>query len=152
MNRLKSIVLTFIFAVMTISCGKEEPVVEYLEVNAHNISGSWSRVDWYGTPLDDATYMYIDFVRKDKTFTMYHNLDSMTLPHIITGRFNIVQDDVSGALIRGDYDYGMGDWDHRYVVMHLTQASMTWVASDDPSKVIKFVRIGTIPEDIKGAE
>lgn len=45
-----------------------------------------------------------------------------------------------GAVIRGQYDYGVGDWSHRYVVKSLTANKMIWVAKDDPANVSVYVR------------
>jgi len=38
------------------------------------------------------------------------------------------------------YDYGQGDWEHRYYVRNLTNDSMVWVATDDESISYVYVR------------
>ena len=128
------------------SCAeKVEPIV-YLDVNANNIAGSWKLVVWNGSDMDASTYMYIDFVRNDRTYTMYQNLDSFTnVPHVATGSFYIETDVELGAIIRGNYDYDSGDWAHRYIVKNLTATSMIWIAKDDDTYVQKFERVDTIP-------
>lgn len=145
MNILKRLSI-LLAAVLLASCvEKEEPIV-YLDVNAHNISGSWQLVEWNGTAMDESTYMYVNFVRNDKTYTIYQNLDSFkNVPHIVTGSFFIETDMELGAIIRGNYDYDSGDWAHRYIVKDLTATEMTWIAKDDETYVQKFVRVESIP-------
>ena len=70
-------------------------------------------------------------------------------PHVVTGEFNIEMDVELGAIIRGIYDYDEGFWAHEYEVNNLTESSMEWVATDDPSFVQKFKRIPSIPENLK---
>lgn len=145
MNIIKK--LSILFAAITlVACAeKEEPIV-YLDVNAHNISGSWKLVEWNGAALNESTYMYVNFVRNDKTYTIYQNLDSFTdVPHVVTGAFYIETDRELGAIIRGNYDYDSGDWAHRYIVKNLTATEMTWIAKDDETYVQKFVRVDSIP-------
>lgn len=145
MNILKRLSI-LLAAVLLASCAeKEEPIV-YLDVNAHNISGSWQLAEWNGTAMDESTYMYVNFVRNDKTYTIYQNLDSFkNVPHIVTGSFFIETDMELGAIIRGNYDYDSGDWAHRYIVKDLTATEMTWIAKDDETYVQKFVRVESIP-------
>ena len=82
MNIINRISILILAIASLASCAeKEEPIV-YLDVNAHNISGSWKLAQWNGAALNDSTYMYVEFVRNDKTFTIYQNLDSfMNVPH-----------------------------------------------------------------------
>lgn len=146
MNRIIKISFLLLAVLAAVSCvEKEEPVV-YLDVNAHNISGSWELVEWNGSALNADTYMYVNFVRNDKTFTIYQNLDSFTdVAHVATGSFFIDTDMELGAVIRGQYDNDSGDWAHRYIVKDLTATEMTWVAKDDRTYVQKFRRIEEIP-------
>ena len=137
------------FAMVAVSCGKNEtpePVEEQLEVNANNISGQWKLVDWNGSNLTEGTYVYLDIVRNDKTYTMYQNLDSFNnIPHVITGSYNLAADPELGAIIRGSYDHDNGDWSHRYIIKDLYENEMLWVAKDDPAFTQKFCRVSTIP-------
>ena len=146
MNTITKIAVILLSAFAFCSCvEKEEPIV-YLDVNAHNISGSWQLQEWNGTVLDESTYMYVNFVRNDRTYTIYQNLDSFkNVPHVVTGSFFIETDVELGAIIRGNYDYDSGDWAHRYVVKNLTAAEMTWIAKDDETYVQQFVRVDSIP-------
>ena len=145
---IKKIITILFSAVALISCAeKETPVVEeQLDVNAHNISGSWKLVEWNGVALNESTYMYVNFVRNDKTFTIYQNLDSFNnVPHVATGTFYIETDMELGAIIRGMYDYDSGDWSHRYIVKSLTASEMIWVAKDDETYIQKFAKVDSIP-------
>lgn len=122
----------------------DEP--QQLEVNANNISGQWKLVEWSGEHLTDGTYVYLDIVRNDKTYTMYQNMDSFTnVPHILTGSYHLTTDVELGAIIRGSYDHDCGEWAHRYIIQSLTSDEMFWVATDDLSFSQKFVRVDSIP-------
>ena len=121
-----------------------EPV--YLEVNANNISGQWELAEWNGAAMQEGTYVYLDIVRNDRTYTMYQNPDSFSdVPHVVTGSYFLETDPELGAIIRGNYDHDSGDWSHRYIIRDLTADEMTWVAKDDASFVQKFVRVSSIP-------
>ena len=145
MNTITKIAVILLSAFAFCSCvEKEEPIV-YLDVNAHTISGSWQLVEWSGVSLNETTYMYVDFVRNDRTYTIYQNLDSFAnVPHVVTGSFYIETDLELGAVIRGNYDHDSGDWAHRYIVKDLTETEMTWIAKDDETYVQKFVRVESI--------
>lgn len=136
-------------ALLALSCDNNDmsqPEEPQLEVNANNISGKWQLVEWNEAALDENTYVYLDIVRNDRTYTMYQNLDSFTdVPHVVTGSYYIDVDPEKGAVIRGNYDHDSGDWAHRYIVRSLTQSTMVWIASDDETFIQKFSRIDTIP-------
>ena len=145
---IKKILTILVSAAALISCqvDPETPELPQLDVNAHNISGSWKLVEWNGSALYETTYMYVNFVRNDKTFTIYQNLDSFAdVPHIATGTFYIETDVELGAVIRGMYDHDSGDWAHRYIVKSLTSAEMIWVAKDDETYIQKFAKVDSIP-------
>lgn len=144
---LKIIITALSAAILVSSCEKPEvPAVEYLEVNANNISGSWELVEWNGSQLEDGTYVYMEILRDEREFTLYQNVDSFNnVPHTATGRYSLDTDPELGAIIRGTYDYDSGDWSHRYIIRELTATEMTWVAKDDMSYIQKYVRIDAIP-------
>ena len=144
----KILILLSIIAIAVVSCEKnpmrEEP--PQLEVNANNISGQWELVEWNGDNLTEGTYVYLDIVRNDRTYTMYQNMDSFSnVPHVITGSYRLSTDEELGAIIRGTYDHDSGEWSHRYIIQSLTANEMFWVAKDDPSFTQKFRRVSTIP-------
>lgn len=117
-----------------------------LEVNANNISGQWELIQWNEAGLAEGTYVYLDIVRNDRTYTMYQNLDSFSnVPHVVTGSYYIETDPELGAVIRGSYDHDGGDWAHRYVVKSLTADEMVWLAKDDNTFLQVFHRVESIP-------
>lgn len=150
MNKIKSIFALLAVVLLSVACGKEEPqVVKYLEVTPNNVSGEWKLVEWNGEALDAGTWFYIDLVRKERTFTMYQNFDSMgDMPHKVTGEFNIELSDIGEPVIRGTYDYSEGLWSHKYYVRELTATSMVWTAVDDNDFIQKFERC-SIPAELK---
>ncbi len=137
-----------ILCMTAVSCTEKNTQVteEYLDVNANNISGKWELVEWNGDVLTGGTYVFLDIVRNDRTYTMYQNLDSFTnVPHVVTGSYFIETDPEFGAIIRGVYDHDSGDWAHRYIITDLTEDSMIWTAKDNPGFVQKFARVEAIP-------
>ena len=148
MNKITKIALA-LMTLVTMSCvqaGPEDKWPAPLEVNTNNISGKWELVEWNGAPLADGTYVFIELVRNDKTYTLYQNLDSFAdVPHVITGSYNLMTDPELGAIIRGSYDHDSGDWAHRYIIRDLYENEMFWVAKDDPTFSQKFVRVDSIP-------
>ena len=135
-------------AIALISCSDDEEYVEpILDVTPNNIAGEWCLESWNDAPLAEGSYVYISFERADRTYTLYQNVDSAP-SRALTGRYYITTDMELGAVIRGDYDFGVGEWTHRYVVKDLTAKSMTWIAKDNPDDVSVYVRC-EIPEQVK---
>lgn len=151
MNKwLKWMVLPLVAMAVCSCIPEEEPVESYLEVTPNNIAGSWQLMSYQdGLQLAEGCYVYIDFVRKDKSYKLYQNTDSFS-PRCITGRYNITTDPELGAVIRGNYDYENGLWNHSYVVRSLGVNEMVWVAVDDPSEVSVYRRC-TIPDEVLAA-
>ena len=148
MKKIFTLISIIALAFSAVSCEKEENNAQpqQLEVNANNISGQWKLVEWNGENLAEGTYVYLDIVRNDKTYTMYQNMDSFTnVPHVITGSYYLYTDVELGAIIRGSYDHDSGEWSHRYVIKSLTSNTMEWVATDDLTFSQKFVRVDAIP-------
>ena len=148
MKKILTLISIIAIAFSAASCEKEENNAQpqQLEVNAHNISGQWELVQWNGNALVEGTYVYLDIVRNDKTYTMYQNMDSFTnVPHVITGSYALSTDVELGAIIRGIYDHDCGEWSHRYVIKSLTSNTMEWVAVDDASFTQTYIRVESIP-------
>ena len=148
MKKILTLISVIAMAFSAASCEKvdDNPQPQQLEVNAHNISGQWELAEWNGSALEDGTYVYLDIVRNDKTYTMYQNMDSFTnVPHVITGSYALSTDVELGSIIRGVYDHDCGEWAHRYIIQSLTADEMFWVATDDLSFSQKFVRVNIIP-------
>lgn len=147
MKKILTLISIIALAISAISCEKENNAQpQQLEVNAHNISGQWKLTQWNGNALAEGTYVYLDIVRNDKTYTMYQNMDSFTnVPHVITGSYALSTDVELGAIIRGVYDHDCGEWSHRYVIKSLTSNTMEWVAVDDASFTQTYIRVDNIP-------
>lgn len=135
-------------ALFSTSCDKGISIDEdLLPVTAHNISGNWKMVEINGKPLADSTFFYIKFVRNDKTFEQWTNFDSYSdVPSYKSGSFNIITNEY--AVLRGNYDFGFGDWNSNYIV-RLTPDSMKWTDEKDDSEIRQFVRVDSIPYDKK---
>ena len=145
------IFLTLLFAVLAfVGCsdGDDEVVEPQLEVNAHNLSGVWQLETWNnGQPLEQGLHLYLELQRRDNLFRIYDNLDSFQTT-LTTGVYYFDTDPAVGTIIRGVYDYGRGDWNHRYVITSLTASRMVWVATDDVNDVSVYVRT-ELPEEIQ---
>lgn len=140
--------LTFVaaLALTMLSCSKKYSFDESLEVTANHISGTWMLEQWSGGSLADGTYVYVEFTRRDQQFTMYDNIGSFSARRR-TGRYNITISN-GASVIQGQYHYGTGDWQHRYIITDLTSSSMTWTAVDNASDVSVYRRCEAVPEDI----
>lgn len=151
MNLFKTMATVAFAAIMLMASSCDVIIVEaekepQLEVNANNISGQWELIQWNEAGLAEGTYVYLDIVRNDRTYTMYQNLDSFSnVPHVVTGSYYIETDPELGAVIRGNYDHDGGDWAHRYVVKSLTADEMVWLAKDDNTFLQVFHRVESIP-------
>lgn len=133
-----------------VSCDEptpEVPAEPELEVTANNIAGEWKLAEWKGA-LAEGSYVYIAFDRRERTYTLYQNLDSFSTRKL-TGSFYIETDPELGAVIRGNYDYDRGDWAHRYWVISLSANEMVWVNLDNVVDHSVYVRT-QIPTEVKG--
>lgn len=97
--------------------------------------------------MADGLYLYVTFNRRERTYEMYHNFDSM-YARLVTGSYSIEKQKDLGYVVSGDYDYGNGDWTRQYVVTERTDESMTWTAEDDAGDVHRFVRCEKVPDEI----
>ena len=86
--------------------------------------------------------------RRDTEFTLYYNLETFS-PYVRTGIYSV---DEETGVISGRYDHYAGDWTHSYTVSELTRDRMVWTAVDDPQDVSVYVRVDSVPEDIKGTD
>ena len=139
-----------LFALSFVACDDEPevPVEPQLEVTANNIAGEWKLSEWKGAPLAEGSYVYLSFDRRERTFTIYQNLDSFSTRKL-TGSFYIEIDPVHGAVIRGSYDYDRGDWANRYYVISLTANEMVWASNNNVVDQSVYTRT-EIPTQIKG--
>lgn len=146
---MKKIFPLLLLTLITAFTACEKPIEEIpaLEVNYINLDGTWQLAEWNDAPLADGTWLYIVLDRKEHTFKVYDNLNSM-YPHLSTGVFEIANDWRVGDVISGTYDYENGAWNHDYIVTDLYQESMLWTAKDDATEVQKFVRVAEVPASI----
>lgn len=130
------------------SCTRdEETAPQQLEVTPNNISGIWTLSEVNGEQLPDGLYCYIEFVRRDRIYTMYQKFDSM-YPRRLTGSYEITKDEYKGYILSGKYDYGTGDWNNSYIVTELYEGSMLLTADAQSGDVCKYVRCNEVPDEI----
>ena len=144
---LKTMVLVLVLTGLAACTPDEDVAPQQLEVTPNNVSGIWSLAEVNGEALPGGLYCYIEFVRRDRTFTMYQKFDSM-YPRCVTGTFSIDKDDEKGYILSGKYDYGMGGWNNSYIVTSLFDESMTLTADSENGDVCKYVRCNEVPADI----
>lgn len=149
MKKLIKLTMAVAALLVMFACTDKIETPKYLDVTPNNISGSWRLESSCGQALAEGTYVYINFDRKERSFEMFQNTDSFSTRYI-TGRYFIYTDAEAGAIIRGDYNYGNGEWAHRYVVSDLTSKRMTWTALDNSDYVDVYVRC-EIPDTIRAA-
>lgn len=130
------------------SCTRdEETAPQQLEVTPNNISGIWTLSEVNGEQLPDGLYCYIEFVRRDRIYTMYQKFDSM-YPRRLTGSYEITKDEYKGYILSGKYDYGTGNWNNSYIVTELYEGSMLLTADAQSGDVCKYVRCNEVPDEI----
>ena len=137
------LVLTGVFA-----CSPDEDLTpQSLDVTPNNISGVWKLADVNGEVLPEGVYCYMEFVRRDRTFTIYQKFDSM-YPRRLTGSFEITKDEYKGYILSGKYDYGTGYWNNSYIVSSLFENFMVLTVDGENGEVCKYVRCNEIPAEI----
>ena len=121
-----------------------------IEVTPTTLAGLWMLESYdNGKTLAEGTFVYIDFVRSDRSYTIYQNVGSM-YTQTITGNYCIDIDSELGAVIRGNYgtyEYNYFDWSHRYIVQ-MQSDTMRWIAKDDPENISVYIRVDALPEGI----
>ena len=148
MKKLLRLTALMALLVAAVSCSKHDDTPDpSLDINVSNIAGIWKLAAWNNAPLEEGTYVYMELTRRDRTFTLYENLDSFSARRI-TGSYHLDIDEDLGAVIRGQYDYGNGDWRHRYIISRLTADTMIWIAKDDAEDVSVYERCEAIPDEI----
>ena len=137
------LVLTGVFA-----CSPDEDLTpQSLDVTPNNISGVWKLADVNGEALPEGVYCYMEFVRRDRTFTIYQKFDSM-YPRRLTGSFEITKDEYKGYILSGKYDYGTGNWNNSYIVSSLFENFMVLTVDGENGEVCKYVRCNEVPAEI----
>lgn len=148
MKNIFKLTALFAFLFCFSSCDDDEVIIPTLEVTPANLNGIWELAEWNGQPLAEGTYCYITFDRKEQTFEMYQKFDSMYARYI-TGSFKIENDPYVGFVIEGEYDFGNGEWNNKYIVTDLLESgSMVWTAKDNENDVNKYIRCDKVPKEI----
>ena len=151
MNSMKNILkmaMMLLFVCSFTACSDDEnPEPQSLEVTPNNISGIWRLEELNGEAIPEGTFCYIEYVRSDRTFTIYQKFDSM-YPRCITGVYSIEKDPYKGYILSGEYDYGMGEWNNDYIVTSLYETTMTLAADNETGEISKYVRCNEVPSDI----
>ena len=134
-------------AISTMSCEKPAPLPsdEKVAVTYYNIDGCWELSQLNGRPLQENTYLYIEFSRGDHSYQMWDNFNSM-YGVCTTGTFYITEEEDGTYTLSGTYDYGVGDWsnDYRVVLTHEGD-HMQWRALS-ANQTMDFVRVEAMPE------
>ena len=135
-------------ALVLCSCNNtNEPTEVLVDVTPTNLAGVWMLESFdNGKSLADGDFVYIEFVRTDRSYTLYQSVGSM-YTQTMTGNYFIEIDPAYGAIIRGNYgtdEYNYFDWSHRYIVT-MTADRMRWEAKDDEQNVSIYVRVDSLP-------
>lgn len=143
--------ITLLFAALTLcSCNRTEPdqSEQLLDLTPTTLEGLWMLESFDGgKKLAEGNFVYIEFARSDRSYTLYQNVGSM-YTQTMHGNYFIEIDPELGAIIRGNYgtdEYNFFDWSHRYIV-EMRADSMRWIAKDDPENVSVYIRVDTLPE------
>lgn len=149
---MKKITNLLMLLAMALFVACDEPIdttEPTLEVKSHNLDGVWQLEELNGNSLASGSYVYLVLDRK-YTYEIYQNTASM-YPVLYTGDYELEYDWRVGDVISGTYDFGLGAWEHEYVITDLYKKSMVWTAKDDSAYVQKFVRIEKVPAEIVNA-
>ncbi|MGL4519039.1 MAG: lipocalin family protein [Phocaeicola sp.] len=134
----------------TACSNSDEPVIENMPIEATyaNVAGTWELTSWNDAPLAEGLYCYLEFNRKDRTFVIYDNMNSM-VAHKQTGSFTIAKDPKNEKidLISGRYDYDGGKWSNVYQLV-VFENQMNWTVQGDLSDVSIYERCNEIPAEV----
>ena len=139
--------LLLITTLTTAGCEKPAPLPEErpMVVNYAALEGAWQLTHWQGAPLEANSYLYVEFYRSERRYTIWDNIGSMYATDT-TGTFTITEEVDGTYTLSGTYDYGVGDWSNTYeVTLRDNGERMQWRARG-ASEVMDFERIDEIPE------
>lgn len=149
MRKFRSIylILALVSLVAMSSCEKPAPLPqdESLAVTYSALDGCWQLSDLQGTPISEDTYLYIEFDRTERRYTMWDNMNSMYGTET-TGTFVISEQEDGTYTLSGTYDYGVGVWNNKYKVELTSEDRMLWHSLGKELEVMEFNRIDQIPE------
>lgn len=150
MKKIFNLMMIFSFLLCVTACSTSEdaPVVEMpLEATYSNVAGTWQLTNWNGAPLNEGLYCYMELDRKNQTFVIYDNMDSM-YDKKMTGSYKLSKDknDENVDLISGEYAFGFGTWNNVYQIV-VFEERMEWTVQGDATDVSIYERCAEIPEE-----
>ena len=146
-NRLWAVML-MAATLAVVGCEKPapQPTEKPMAVTYSALDGAWQLTMWQGTELAEDTYLYIEFDRSSRHYTMWDNIDSMYATDT-TGTFALTEEEDGTYTLSGTYDYGVGDWSCDYRVELTNEGNdMRWVSLSGSHQVMNFVHVAEIPE------
>lgn len=145
MDMMKRFAYIMALALVCLSSCRKKPVEipePQLPVTLTNTAGDWVLDRWKGADMSRTPV----FIRlRNREFTIWQTVGSM-YPEKFTGTYNLMEEEGTGFVIRGIYDYSYEFWSHRYVITSLTKKEMTWVSEDDVNDIHIYVRTEEFPE------
>ena len=147
MKNIFGLILCFTLAIGFVSCSEDEiPQVEVINVNTSYLNGTWCLSEIDGIALEEGTYLYLSFDRKENTFVMYHNLESMYSQRF-SGTWSLSEDEDLGMILTGEYDYDLGEW-AAYIATASDANTLHLVNKENPEDIRVYTRCESVPEDI----
>lgn len=128
----------------------EEIGVPSLEVNNANLHGAWQLTQINESAPAEGSYVYIQFERRNQTFTIYQKVGSMYAQRI-SGTYTLETDAYGKTTLSGRYDNQLDDnrWNNEYLVTELlTDGTMTWQVKDDATEITRYQKIDAIPQEV----
>lgn len=120
------------------------------DVTNATLAGNWQLSELNGVPVAEDAYVYMQFVRRDQTFTIYDKMGSM-YAHKMTGKYTYETDEYGVTTLSGRYDNQLDDnrWNDDYIVKELQPgAVMTLAIKGDENETQKYVYVDAIPDSI----
>lgn len=147
MKKIFSLLVCAALALGLPSCSDDDtPQTETITVSTSFLDGVWSLTEAEGSPLGEGTYLYLSLDRKENTFVMYHNLESMYSSRT-TGTWSLTEDEDLGMLLTGTYDYDQGEW-ATYIVTAPDSNTLYLTNVDNADDTRVYTRCESVPEDV----
>lgn len=143
-----TLIVCALMACVLPSCSDDDQApVNPIEVSPMSLDGTWMLTEWNGAALLEGQYVYITFTRRDHTFVMYDNMNSM-YSHRRSGSYTMSQDEKKGFVLTGEYDYELGDWGS-YIVTEMKADRMVLMKEGTAAEVSVYTRTNGVPSDIE---
>ena len=149
MRQINRLLATLLIAAATLIAGCEKPTSQPtkkpMAVTYAALNGCWKLTKWQGEAMAEDTFLYIEFDRTQRRYTMWDNIDSMYATDT-TGTYAISEEEDGTYTLTGTYDYGLGDWSEQYnVVLYDEGNTMLWRARG-AAQTMEYVRVAERPE------